>query len=127
MSLALDVCDYIHSCIPTLVVDTNLFDGSEPNDSPDSCVTVIESPGGSDNWSGLETRPFQIIAKDVAYEQAHDLIYSVYDILKNKPGFSTIISNVFYCEVLSAPYPLDRDERDRYVFTSNFIVRKVTV
>ena len=127
MSLTLDICDYIHSQDASLIIDTNLFPGSEPDDSPDECVTIIESPGGTENWSGMEIRPFQVIAKAASFEPANTLAYSVYDILKNKPGFLTIISNVFYCEVLSMPCPIDQDDRDRYVFTSNFIIHKITV
>lgn len=122
MSLILDIVDYI-AANSALVVDTSLFVGEEESDSPDQCVTVIGSPG-FDTESGMEVRPFQVIAKDTAYVDAETIAKTVYDLLKNKPGFSSILTDVFYCEVLNSPYPLDRDARGRHVFVSNFIIRK---
>jgi len=122
VSLELDVLDYI-AANTSLVVDTDLHLGKEPDDSLSACVTVIGSPG-YDTESGIEIRPIQVIAKDVAYEDAHDLAYTVHDLLGNKPGFTNIIENVFYSEVLNAPFPLDQDARGRYIFISNYIIRK---
>ena len=122
MSLELTVIDYIAGN-SDLVVDTNLFVGKEPIDSPDECMTVLASPG-YDSESGLEVRAIQVISKDVAYESANELAYIAHDLLGNKPGFTDTIENVFYSEVLSAPYPLDQDERGRYVFVSNYIIRQ---
>ena len=122
MSLVLDIADYV-AANSYLVVDTDLFVGEELSDSPDPCVTIVGSPG-YDTESGVEIRPFQVIAKDAAYVSAEDLAKVVFDLLKNKPGFPSILENVFYCEVLSSPFPLGRDARGRYIFISNFIIRK---
>ena len=100
MSLILDFADYIEAN-SSLVLDTNLFVG-EPIGSPDSCVIVLGS-SGIDEESGLERRGLQILAKDKSYESALTLADTVYDLLKNKPGFDSI-SDIFYCQVINSPY-----------------------
>jgi len=122
MSLELDVLDYIASKT-SLVVDTDLHLGKEPDDSLDACVTVIASPG-YDTESGVEIRPIQVITKSAAYEDASDFAYIVHNLLGNKAGFPSIVENVFYSEVLNAPFPLDQDARGRYIFIANYIIRK---
>ena len=126
MSLELDIADYLASEIAALVVDANLFVGDEPADSPDECVTIVGSPG-YDNESGIEIRPFQVIVKNTSYVPTQTLAYDVYDLLMNKPGFPSTIEDVFYCEVLNSPSPLQRDERGRWVFSMNFLLRMLTL
>lgn len=123
MALEVDIADYIASKIPALVVDVNLFIGEELHDSPDACITIVGSPG-TDTESGMEIRTFQIITKDTAYIDTQDLALEVHDLFKNKPGFPDTIEDVFYCEVIGSPSPVDRDSRGRYIFTSNYIIRK---
>lgn len=122
MSLELDILDYI-AANSSLEVDIDLYLGKEPDDSLGACVTIVGSPG-YDTESGIEIRPVQMIAKSAAYEDAHDLAYIVHDLLGNKPGFPSFVENVFYSEVLNAPFPLDQDARGRYIFISNYIIRK---
>ena len=122
MSLELTVVDYIAGN-SDLVVDTDLYVGKEPVGSPDECMVVLASPG-YDSESGLEVRPIQVISKAVAHEDASELAYVAHDLLSNKPGFPDTIENTFYSEVLNAPFPLDQDERGRYIFISNYIIRK---
>ncbi len=125
MSLELDIIDYIALNAASLVVDTNLFPGDEPDDSPDECVTVVGS-SGYDNESGIEVRPFQIIVKNTSYVPTQTLAYDIFDMFKNKPGFPSTIEGVFYCEVINSPFPLDRDARGRRVFSMNFLLRMLT-
>ena len=104
---------------------TNLFVAEEPVDSPDTCAIVIGSPGSYDTESGLEKRSIQVVVKAKSYIIAETLATTIFDLLKNKTGFSSI-ANIFYCEVLSAPYPIDRDIRGRIIFSINFLISKVT-
>ena len=122
MSLMLNIADYIASNTD-LVVDTNLFVGQELPESPDECATIIGSPG-FDSESGLEIRPFQILVRGRGYVTVEERAFEVYDLFKNKPGFPDTIEDVFYCEILNSPFPADRDGRGRYVFSSNYIIRK---
>ena len=122
MALEVDIADYI-ATETTLTVDTNLFIGDEPDDSPDACVTVVGS-SGFDKESGIKIKSFQILVKDNAYVDALDLADEVHELFKNKPGFPHTIEDVFFCEVIGSPYPVDRDARGRYIFASNYIIRQ---
>lgn len=124
MSLSVDIATYI-AANSSLTLDTDLFVADEPVDSPDTCVIIISSPGSYDTESGLEKRAIQALAKAKTFVDAETEANIVFDLLKNKPGFDSI-DNIFYSDVLSAPYPVDRDDRSRYVFTMNFLISKVT-
>ena len=124
MSLVADVADFIASKLATWVVDTNLFMSDEPPDSPDKCLIIRASPGSRDHESGLKERAVQVIMKNLAPITCEEDANEVYDILANKPGFDGI-SNIFYCEALNAPYPVDQDERGRWVFVFNLLFRKL--
>jgi hypothetical protein len=82
----------------------------------------MEFSGGVDDWSGHGTRPVQVLVKDLTYLTAETLANVVYDLLSNKPGFSGL-DDVFYCEVLNRPFPVGRDQRGSYIFSSNFLFR----
>lgn len=122
MSFILDLVDYIASQT-TLVVDTDLFISDELDDSPDACVTVFSSPGSFRNESGIDIQAVQILVKDEAFIPTETRALEVFNLLANKPGFGDL-EDVFYSEVLNAPFLVDRDERGRYVFSMNLIIRK---
>lgn len=106
----------------SLVIDTDLFIGADQSNTPAKCVFVMEFAGGVSDWSGHETRPIQVLAKDLTYLTAEALAYIVYDLLSNKPGFSGL-NDVFYCAALNRPFPVGRDQRGSYIFSSNFLFR----
>lgn len=122
MSFIQETADYIaaHS---SLEVDVDLYIGEEVVDSPDECVTLLTSPGSYRTESGMDIQAMQILAKGKSFIAAEDLAQTVHDLLANKPGFSGL-SDVFYSEVLNSPFPVERDGRGRYVFSSNFVMRK---
>lgn len=124
MSLVEEVADFIASELSEWVVDTNLYMSDEPTDSPDKCAVVKASPGSQDKESGIKGRAIQVIVKNTAPVTCDDDANEIYDILANKPGFDGI-SNVFYCEAINAPYPIDQDERGRWVFVFNLLFRKL--
>ena len=106
-----------------LVVDTDLFISDQPN-TPVKCVIVSEFAGGSEGWAGHKTQPVQVLAKDLTYLTAQTLANVVYDLLSNKAGFSDAnLNDVFFCEVLNRPFPVGRDQRGSYIFSSNFLFR----
>ena len=121
MAFIEDLVDYIETNT-SFVIDTDLFIGADQPNTPAKCVFVMEFAGGADDWSGHGTRPIQVLAKDLTYLTAEALANTVYDLLSNKPGFSTL-SNIFYCEVLNRPFPIGRDQRGSYIFSSNFLFR----
>jgi hypothetical protein len=116
-----DLVDYIETNT-SLVIDTDLFIGADQPDTSAKCVFVMEFAGGGENWSGQITRPVQVLSKDLTYLTAEALANVVYDLLSNKAGFLTL-SDVFFCEVLNRPFPVGRDQRGSYIFSSNFLFR----
>ena len=116
-----DLADYIADN-SSLVIDTDLFIGADQPDTPVKCVFVMEFAGGDENWSGQITRPVQVLSKDLTYLTAESLANTVYDLLSNKAGFLTL-SDVFFCEVLNRPFPVGRDQRGSYIFSSSFLFR----
>mgnify|MGYP000595391082 CR=1 FL=1 len=116
-----DLVNYIEANT-SLIIDTDLFIWQYQPHTPASCVFVMEFAGGVDDWSGHGTRPVQVLAKDLTYLTAEALANIVYDLLSNKPGFSGL-DDVFYCEVLNRPFPVGRDQRGSYIFSSNFLLR----
>lgn len=116
-----DLVDYIETNT-SLVIDTDLFIGADQPNTPVKCVFVMEFAGGADDWSGHGTRPVQVLSKNLTYLTAEALANTVYDLLSNKAGFSSL-SDVFYCEVLNRPFPVGRDQRGSYIFSSNFLFR----
>lgn len=123
MSLVLDIADYI-ATKEGLVLDTNLFIGYEPTDSPDSCMIVSESPGGYEKECGMEIRAIQILTKDIAYVTTENRARAVHEHFKNVAGFSDTITGVRFCEVINSPFSIDRDERKRWIFSSNYLITK---
>lgn len=122
MSFILDMADYV-AANTTLVIDTDLYIGEEAVNSPDECVTILSSPGSFRTESGLDIQTVQILVKGKSFISAEELSQVVYNLLANKPGFDGL-DGIFYCEVLNAPYPAERDARGRYIFTMNFVIRK---
>ena len=116
-----DLVDYIE-INTSLTIDVDLFIGADQPNTPARCVFVAEFSGGLENWSGLKSRPVQVLAKDLTYLTAEALADIVYSLLSNKAGFSTL-SDVFYCEVLNRPFSVGRDQRGSYIFSSNFLFR----
>lgn len=116
-----DLTDYIETNT-ALTIDTDLFIGMDQPDTSVRCVFVMDFAGGVDDWSGHSTRPIQVLVKDLTYLTAEALAYIIYDLLSNKAGFSGL-SGIFYCEGLNRPFPVGRDQRGSYIFSSNFLFR----
>ena len=116
-----DLTDFI-AAQTSLAIDADLFIGADQSNTPAKCVFVTEYAGGFETWTGHETRLIQILAKDLTYLTAEALANIVHDLLSNKPGFSGL-SNVFFCEVLNRPFPIGRDQRGSYIFSSNYLFR----
>ncbi len=108
----------------SLTIDTDLFIGADQPDAPARCVFLMEFAGGFEQWDGHKTQPIQVLAKDLTYLTAQALANTVYDLLSNKPGFTADgLTDTFFCEVLNRPFPIGRDQRGSYIFSSNFLFR----
>lgn len=118
-----DLTDYVEAQT-SLIIDTDLFIASEPTDSPTKFAVITESPGCYETESGMQVQPIQVLTKDLTYLTAQALANTIFNVLKNKPGFSDVdLSAVFYCEDLSMPFCVGQDDRGRWVFSTNFLIR----
>lgn len=107
-----------------LVVDTDLFIGALETKSPRKCVLVSEFAGGMELWSGMKTLPIMVQSQDVTYLLSEALVFTVYDLLNNKAGFSgSGLSDILFCEVLNRPFPIGRSAASSFIFSSNFLLR----
>ena len=123
MSFLTDFIDFIAEQTG-LIVDTNLFIAAEPVDAPDS-LTIITASGGYENESGLQLQPVQVISKDLTFLSAQTLAYKVHNVLNHKPGFSGLDGySIFYCQSITMPQCLGQDERSRWIFSTNFYIRR---
>lgn len=125
MSFTKSLVDYVETQTD-LVTDTDLFVGVEIVDAPAKCVIITETPGSNDSWSGLQIRTVQITGKDLSYIGAETLIETVYNLFAHKPGFpsGSLDENIFYCDAISRPALIGRDERGSYIFTANLLFKK---
>ena len=124
MSFISDIADYIEDQVAGLTVDTNVFIGADIFDCPRKSVVASELSGHVENESHLIQHPVQILSKDATYADARSLAYSINAIFANKPGFASIISNVFYCDILSGPACISRHADSGYVFSTNYLFRR---
>jgi len=122
MSLVENITKYIEAQT-SLKIDEDLFIGADVYNAPARCVIVGESAGAIETESGLERRPVQVICKDLAYLDAEDLAYEIYEIFAHKAGFpeGELDDTVLYCNVIGMPAPVDRDKRGSYIFTMTFL------
>jgi hypothetical protein len=118
----LDLVNFIDTQT-SLTLDTNLFLGRYIVDAPDGSVSLMETNPGTENDCGLMVHPIQVLAKDKDYVSARTLLYSVHDVLRNKPGFSGV-SDVFYCEVIKNPMFISVLSDGSHVFGSDYLVRR---
>lgn len=106
----------------SLTMDVDLFIGADQVDTSAKTVIVSEFAGGLETWPGHITHPVQVLAKDLTYMTAEALAYIIYDLLANKPGFSTL-ANVFFCDVLNRPFLIGRDPRGSFIFSANYLFK----
>jgi len=126
MSLIVNLAKFIDTNT-SLTMDIDLFVGADVLDAPAESVVIREIPGSTENFSTMESRAIQVAVKSLSYVEAETLAWTVYNLLKNKSGFNDVDlagENIFYCEVIGSPVPMDRDERGSFIFTSNFLIKR---
>lgn len=123
MSLTQDIVSYV-ATNSALVNDDTIYVGAETSDvGMDGCVVVREVPGSIENWSGMEGRMIQVLAKHPGYAEAEALLKIAFDLLANKPGFASIIS-ALYARVVGRPGYIDRDANGNFVFSATLLFQR---
>lgn len=115
--------------IATLLADTlgtlgtDIFYSNQP-DSPDSCITVLDTGGlESDRYLPHAEVTFQVIVRNVHYDTAETKANSIVDIL-HKKKHSTIGGEYhYYIFLLTEPVSLGRDEKGRDEISINFVTK----
>lgn len=105
---------------------------------PDTFAAVYETPGVVNDYAFststgkaavvMERPGFQILSRSTSYATARSRAQTAYTILdglaqKNLPTST----GTLYQEIVvnQAPFFLQRDEKDRYIVATNYLVRKV--
>lgn len=108
----------------SFTLNTDIFVGADIVDAPIGSAVVMESPGGTINYSGvIMNQPIQILVRDEDYVSTENKIMSIHNLIAEKPGFSGV-SNVYYCETLSFPQVVERSALGEVIMTSNYIFRR---
>lgn len=126
-----EITTYIANNVSELTLETNLFGGFRPDNSPDRCIAVLENAGGSVNsyFPDAGDKLIQILSRAPSFWDARDDIYLVFDLLKSKSqiilpvvdGGATY--NAQFIEAQDFPQSLQQDERGNWEFSSNFVFR----
>ena len=114
------------------IIGTNLFAGYRPDDAPDTCITVLERDPSVPNPMLPDTfqKPVQILTRSDSYMRARQLAMEIHDILYgiNNVGIlmGPIVSggDVYQVNMVTGSEPawLGVDDRNRFEFTSNYVV-----
>lgn len=114
----------------SLILETDLFGGYRPDSSPDQCVTVLETGGGSVNsyFPDGGEKLIQILSRAKSYWNARIDAYIVHDLLKSKaqitlPVVNVVVYKAEFIEAIHFPQSVGQDERGLWEFSQNFIFR----
>jgi len=120
-----------------LTRDTDLFAGHRPQGVADACDVVIESAGGS-VFPELPERAdvvFQVLSRAVTYMTARDRAWAIYDAIYRdwtygSAGWSIgpILPGgdeyeIMVLEPLATPQWIGQDEKSRYEFSTNYLMK----
>ncbi len=113
-------------------VGTDLFKGWMPA-TPDACVVVLETGGTSpDPGFGSSTvrteRPtVQVIARGAPddYTGPRTKAQDAWDALEAVEAPQQLSGTTYWSvQALQNPFPMDRDDNDRFLFSANFLIEK---
>ena len=112
------------------VLGTNLFAGHRPQNTPDRCVLIAETAGGSTIPSEKDMADFQIqaLSRAKTYFEAREDCWTVYEAIHstfgwNMPNWTGSGDDYLAMSVyaLAIPQYIGQDENGRYEFSVNFI------
>lgn len=122
---------YIKNGVSGMTIDTNLFAGFRPADCQDRCIAVLENTGGAVNSYFPDTgeKIIQVLTRAQSFWDARDDAYKVFNFLKSKSQVElpVVISPAAYTamfiEAVNFPQSLQQDEKGRWEFSTNYVVR----
>ena len=129
MALLDDVGTLLAAQVGSLTLGTNLFLGRLP-DEPDTAVALFETGGEAPvNTMGgglyeVEQPRLQVLTRGASYSATHALAMSVWLVLEATTN-DTLSATLYYrITAVQSPFPIERDSKDRIVFSQNFRVQR---
>lgn len=120
----------------TLTIGTDLFEGHRPQDAPDACDVILETGGGSIFFDLPERADivFQVLSRAKNYVAARARAYTIYDAIyrdwtEGAAGFVLPIVTIgeeyeaMIIEPLAPPQYIGQDEKQRFEFSTNFLIK----
>jgi hypothetical protein len=122
-----DVVNYLVAEVAgvTLVLGTNLFKSYMP-DTPNPCVVVYDTGGAEpDRYLPTAMPTFQVLVRSDDYEEAHNLIQEIADLLHNKYNIELVAGQTYFYAInlLGEPANIGRNDKNLDEFSANFICR----
>jgi len=133
MALLPDVGTFLAANVTdtALTQGTNLFLGRMP-EAPDTCVSVYQTAGraptdvfGGDTAPPIENPGLMIHVRAVAYSDCQALAEDVMKTLSKVINEALSGTTYYKVAAVQSPFALDRDDKDRMVFSCNFDVTRV--
>jgi hypothetical protein len=112
-----------------LVIGTTLFAGFIPSEVSEDAVAVIESGGVPDfDLTDKEAKTIQVLSLSRNYWTARSNALLVHGVLHGMKGetLSKIDGGPYFVntgEALSVPQSLGQDEKGRFAFSTNYVLR----
>ena len=129
MALLDDVGTLLAAQVGSLTLGTNLFLGRLP-DEPDTAVALFETGGEAPvNTMGgglyeVEQPRLQVLTRGASYSATHALAMSVWLVLEATTN-DTLSATLYHrITAVQSPFPIERDSKDRIVFSQNFRVQR---
>lgn len=115
-AVTIDIKDFITANIPKWVFGQNLFIARMP-DQPNTCVTLYDINGTRPDL-GLKKElyfrdAFQVVVRDVNYQQAMDNAWELIDVLQGQYGLEFNGRTYTLISVLLTPEVLEWDTKNR--------------
>jgi len=117
-----------------LTIGTDLFEGHRPEGTIDACDVVLETAGGS-VFPDLPERidiVFQVLSRAETYFTARARAYVIYDAIyrnwtSGSAGWTLPVVDAAYeamiIEPLAPPQSIGQDEKKRYEFSTNYLMK----
>ena len=115
----------------TLTIGTDLFEGHRPQGTIDACDVILESAGGT-VFPELPERAdiiFQVLSRAKTYFTARARAWAIYDAIYRdwtlgSAGWALGITHeIMALEPLAPPQYIGQDEKGRYEFSTNYLMK----
>jgi len=129
-----EIATFIKNHTAGLVIGDTLQVGHRPQDAPDACDLVLESSGGSVFFDLPERADImiQILSRAKTYFTARARAWAIYDAIfrdwtSGSAGWTLPVVDAAYeamiIEPMATPQYIGQDEKLRYEFSTNYLMK----